>query len=293
MSVLKYICLVLGLVVSLNAGDVKHDSSSFTPIVPLSWLKANLDNPNLVIIDVRKESLFKKGHIKYAVNLPIFKTMFDKNYMMPKLDRLKDIFSNSGIDNQTLVVVYGNNQLIWAARFYWIGKVLGLKNIGILKVGYGSWKKGYIPTDTMVYKPAKKEFVPTVNNSIIQTKLSTLMSVGKSLIIDGRPKDFYMGKKSHAKRFGHIPTALNYPGSLNYEKTSSGSTMKDFNTLKKLYKKLPKDKDIVLYCEDGADAALNFLVLRQLGYRVSVYDGSWLEWGNDLNLPIANPSKKE
>jgi thiosulfate/3-mercaptopyruvate sulfurtransferase len=29
-----------------------------------------------------------------------------------------------------------------------------------------------------------------------------------------------------------------------------------------------------------------YFVLRGLGYDVSVYDGSWYEWGNDLNLPL-------
>jgi thiosulfate/3-mercaptopyruvate sulfurtransferase len=106
------------------------------------------------------------------------------------------------------------------------------------------------------------------------------------VIIDGRPYSFYIGEKSHAKRYGHIPTALNYPGSANYVMTKDGSAMKTFDKLKKLYKDLPKQKEIILYCEDGADAALNFLVLQQLGYKVSVYDGSWLEWGNNEKLPI-------
>jgi thiosulfate/3-mercaptopyruvate sulfurtransferase len=29
-----------------------------------------------------------------------------------------------------------------------------------------------------------------------------------------------------------------------------------------------------------------------LGYKVSVYDGSWTEWGNDSEVPIQNPSKE-
>jgi len=78
---------------------------------------------------------------------------------------------------------------------------------------------------------------------------------------------------------------------LSYYKDAQGSIIKSFEELAKLYKDLPKDKEIILYCEDGADAALNFLVLRKLGYKASVYDGSWLEWGNDMSLPIENPSK--
>ena len=57
-------------------------------------------------------------------------------------------------------------------------------------------------------------------------------------------------------------------------------------TKEEIYKDLDHKKHIILYCEDGADAAMNFLVLKKLGYNASVYDGSWLEWGNDKNLPI-------
>ena len=68
--------------------------------------------------------------------------------------------------------------------------------------------------------------------------------------------------------------------------------MKDLKDLKKVYKDIPKDKDIILYCDGGAEAALNFIVLQELGYKAAVYDGSWTEWGNDANTPIKNPSKK-
>ena len=294
MNLVKIILLVL--VTQLILFGAKQQTQKHMPaIVPVSWLKQNLKNPHLVIIDVRNEKVFKKGHIKHAINLPTFKYLFDvkNNYSLPKLSFLKDTFQKAGIDDESLIVVYGNNEPIWAARFYWISKVLGHKEVGLLKVGYGPDIKKELPITTAIYKPKKTHFIPRVDSTILKTKLDVALSLKKDTIIDVRPPEFYMGLKSHAKRYGHIPYALNYPGSSNYTHIDGSSKIKTINKLKTIYKKLPKNKPVILYCEDGADAALNFLVLQQLGYKVSVYDGSWLEWGNDFHLPIESPFKKK
>ncbi len=255
-------------------------------LVCAKWLSQNYSNPDLVIVDVRKPALYKQGHLKHAVNVPVFKDLFDTSngYKIPKLDFLQKVFSDAGIDNKSKVVVYGDNELIWAARFFWISKVLGHDEVALLKVGYGNWKKGMLQISKKEYKAKPTKFIPRINSSIMETKLSTMLAINKDVIIDGRPAAYYNGLKSHAKRFGHIPSALNYAGIQNYDVNGSG--MKSLAQLKKIYKNLPKDKKVILYCEDGADAALNFLVLKELGYDASVYDGSWLEWGNDFNLPI-------
>ena len=254
--------------------------------VSAKWLSQNYSDPHLVIVDVRKPALYKQGHLKRAVSVPVFQDLFDTNnhYKMPKLDFLQKVFSDAGIDNKSKVVVYGDNELIWAARFFWISKVLGHDEVALLKVGYGNWKKGMLPITKKAYKAKPTNFIPRINNKIMQTKLSTMLAIKRESIIDGRPAAYYNGLKSHAKRFGHIPSALNYPGKDNYDLNGSG--MKSLAQLKKLYKNLPKNKKVILYCEDGADASLNFMVLKELGYDASVYDGSWLEWGNDLNLPV-------
>ncbi len=290
MLIRKILFFTIFIFFSLQANST--EKNSILPVVSVKWLKDNINNPNLVLIDVRKEEIFKKGHIKNAINLPTFKYLFNKDYNMPKLSFLKNTFSNAGIDENSLVVVYGDDALIWAARLYWISKVLGHEKVGLLEVGYSNSLKNMIPLSTEIYKPKKTNFIPTVNNTILKTKLDVLMALKKDIIIDGRPTDFYNGLKSHAKRYGHIPSALSYPGSSNYVQTKTSSKMKTFSELEEFYKNLPKDKKIILYCEDGADAALNYLVLNHLGYDASVYDGSWLEWGNDYKLPIENPSTK-
>jgi len=262
-------------------------------VVPVLWLKAHYNDKSLVIIDVRDADIFKKGHLQKAVNIPASEKLFDGSKMlMPPLSKLKELFSQAGIDETNEIVVYGDVNPIWAARFYWISKVLGADDVGILKVSFGNWKKGMLPLTKKVYKPPYKDFAPKINNTLLDTKLDVLTSIGKAYIIDGRPFEFYVGKKSHAKRSGHIPKAFNLPGNLTYVKESSKSRIKDFKRLKKIYKNLPHDKPIILYCEDGADAAINFLVLKKLGYRVSVYDGSWLDWGNDSKLPIETKINK-
>ncbi len=288
MDLLKKIYLIFLITVfaiSLNAND------KIPAIVSLDWLKQNKNNANLVIIDLRPKEEYKKGHIKSAVNVPGLKSLFDDKFFMPKLDYLKELFSNAGIDSNSQVIAYDNGDFIWAARFYWILEILGHKDVGILKVGYSSWLKSQLEISTEEFKPKRKEFIARIDNEKVQTKLSTLLSIGKKTIIDGRKESHYIGKESLAKRFGHIPTALNYECTQNYQVTSNGNMMKDLDELKSIYKDIPKDKEIVLYCDGGAEAALNYIVLQELGYKVSVYDGSWLEWGNDLEVPVNNPSK--
>ena len=268
-----------------------YANKTMPSLVESSWLMDNLTNKQIIIVDLRTSNEFKKGHIKGAVNIPGLKNLFDEKFFMPKLDFLQTVLSNAGISKDSLVVAYDDGAFFWAARFYWILEILGHENVGLLKVSYPYWKNSSLPTTTKITKVQRTNFVPRVDSSKIETKLSTLMAIGKKTIIDGRKSSHYQGKESLAPRYGHIPTAKNYACTQNYQVSSNGNKMKDLTVLAKVYKDLPKDKPIILYCDGGAEAALNYIVLKELGFKASVYDGSWVEWGNDKNVPVINPSK--
>ena len=288
---LKILLLALLLITNTIAAPT---TKQMPIVISVEWLKEHIDDKKLLIVDVRKESEYKKGHIKGAVNMPVMKDFFTKETLrVPKLSYLKELFDDAGVTPTTKVVVYDDGAFCWAARAVWVFKLLGHPNESLLEYGYGPYVQKILPISTDIPKRKKADFIPRINTNMIATKLDVIMAIKqKELISDGRTKDMYMGKTSIAKRYGHIPTAKLFSGSNNYKITQKGHKLKSFNELKEIYKGLPKDKKIIIYCQDGADAALDDLLMQKLGYNTVVYEGSWIEWANDFSLPVENPSAK-
>jgi thiosulfate/3-mercaptopyruvate sulfurtransferase len=62
--------------------------------------------------------------------------------------------------------------------------------------------------------------------------------------------------------------------------------MKKNADLSEIYQ-LPRDAEIVTYCQGAYRAANTYIALKKIGFKnVKVYLGSWGEWGNELGLPI-------
>ncbi|UQB42121.1 sulfurtransferase [Thiomicrospira microaerophila] len=283
---LKSIWLVLILFSGLTS------AATINPIVDRGWLAEHIHHPDLRIIDVREPHNFQAGHLANSVNLP-YPLLFDQYLNLPPLSKLQTLLSEAGVDASKKVVVLDHGGFKWAARLVWVLHALGHTEAGLLNVGYGHWPEGMFEISQQAKEVEKTQFITRVDRQRMKSYLDTLVATQQTnhFILDARPSSHFLGLSSLAERAGHIPNALNFPAVNNSLSTDLGSQLLDLEELAHLYQDLPKNQDIILYCNDGASAAINYVVLHALGYRASVYEGSWLEWGNNPSLPINNPSQ--
>ncbi len=260
-------------------------------IVSPEWLQARLQQENLLVVDVRPPEDYLKGHVKGSVNLEPM-SLFADQFLLPPISELQRLLGGVGIDHEHKVVILGNHEFIWAARLYWVLEFLGHNQVHLLDTAWGHWQDDLLPITQEAQAPVARSFIPQVDSSRIMTQLGTLAAIGHLPILDGRTEAHYLGEDSGgALRAGHIPTAQHFPWTQNREQIDGVYRLRDLDSLRSVYEGLPKDQTIVLYCTGSAQAAINYVVMQELGYQVSVYEGSWTEWGNSLSLPKVNPSR--
>jgi len=255
-------------------------------LIQTSELAKTLEDPNLVIIDARSFKEYSEGHIPGAVNLDLFAFhWFDttKQGIESFNKQTQQLFSFIGITNEKKVIFYDEISGMLAARGVWLLMYFSHPQVFMLDGGMKKWKKEKLPLETKAngFKPAK--FSGKINFELIASFEYIKKNLNQIRIIDARSQDEYDGTVIRAARKGHIPTAINVDWNLN---VADDGTLKKDNDLLALYN-VPKDSEVVTYCQGAYRAANAFLALKKIGFKkVRVYLGSWTEWANRLELPV-------
>lgn len=270
-------------------------------VVTGEWLEANLDDPNLRIIEVSvNPGLYERGHIPGAANLSWHTDLVDTTRRdIVSQERFQELLRAAGINNDSTVVLYGDNNNWFAAWGAWVFNIYGLQDVRLLDGGRVLWEADGRPLDASAAAHTDGDFTASEANAALRAFLPEVLEVAlgeadKGLIDIRGPAEFEgtifapEGFQELAVRAGHIPNAVNVPWATA---VAENGAFKPVEELRAIYaeKGIDGSKPIIVYCRIGERASHTWFVLSQiLGYDVKLYDGSWTEWGNTVGVPIEN-----
>jgi thiosulfate/3-mercaptopyruvate sulfurtransferase len=216
---------------------------------------------------------------------------------LPPVEQLKAAFEKFGVsDNSRIVIYFGKDWVTPTARVFMTLDYLGLGDrTSILDGGLPVWRAGGKPTTAEVIEPRKGTLTPRPNNKLIVDAMWVKENLGKSnvRILDARAPQFYTGaEQGRMPRGGHIPQARNIPFSSLVE--DSDNKFKSPTALRELFNQadVKPGTSVATYCHIGQQASLLYFVARYLGYEAHVYDGSFEDWSNRMELPVEKSEAK-
>lgn len=275
-----------------------------TKLVSTAWLADHLDDPDLRVIDASfylpdagrdARAEYEASHIPGARFFDIddiSDTARDMPHMAPPVEKFVSRMRAMGIGDGHHVVVYDGAGLFSAARVWWTFRLMGKRDVAVLDGGLPKWRAEGRPLADLPPVLRDRHITVQRNATVVRdvTQVAAASKLGDAEIIDARSPDRFSGREPEPRaglRSGHIPGSKNvhYATLLNAD-----GTMKTTDALTEVFTAAGVDleKPAITTCGSGVTAAILFLALERMGKMdVSLYDGSWAEWGSYSDLKIA------
>ena len=270
--------------------------NDFKNIVSTDWLEKHLEAPDIRIIDSswyfpqekrNAEQEFIDCHIPGASFFDIDKIKDNESdlpHMLPPSEMFNSTVRKLGIGDGHKVVIYDGVGMRSAARLWWMFKVFGYSDVVVLDGGFPKWVKENRSITADLTEKEIRHLTIYEDKSIVADRDDVLRAtkLNHCSIIDARSEGRFLGKEPEPRsglRSGSIENSINVP----YETLLN----KDFTFKKKQeildifsQKGLVFNNYIITTCGSGVTAAILFLALDEIGCsKISLYDGSWAEWG--------------
>jgi thiosulfate/3-mercaptopyruvate sulfurtransferase len=280
------------------------------PIVSTQWLADNLDTPDLRIFDasvyltvnpdgpgyITESGLAKwrKAHIPGANFLEMLTEFLDNSgpapMMMHPPEHFAELCARHGIGDDSTVVIYSGQTMMWSARMWWMLRTVGFANAAILDGGWEKWEREGRTTSSEDKPYPSARFTARPRASMWADKKEVLQAIHAESVctINALQPDIYDGQVNRYGRAGHIPGSHNvyYNSLLNPD---DGTYLPTDELKRRFDASGALDRRTIVYCGGGVSAGLDAIALTMLGHDdVAIYDGSMFEWCADPGLPLVS-----
>ena len=270
-------------------------------LVSTQWVADHGGDANVRLVEVDVDTVaYEQGHIAGAVGWN-WQTQLQQTVRRDLISKeeVEKLLGESGIDNDTTVVLYGDNNNWFAAWAYWQLTYYGHADVRLMNGGRARWESDGRPLTTDVPSHDATSYSASEPNEDIRAYRDYVLAAtneGNIALVDVRSPDEFSGAllappnlpQEGSQRGGHIPGASNIPWA---SAVDEDGTFKSAEALRELYGAQGVDgsRETIAYCRIGERSSHTWFVLSEiLGFdNVRNYDGSWTEWGSIVGAPIA------
>ena len=269
-------------------------------LVSTDWVARHRGDPGVRVVEVDVNTAsYDEGHVPGAVGWAWDSQLCDtvRRDIVSK-DAFEQLMSESGIGNDSTVILYGDNNNWFAAWALWQMKVYGHADVRLMNGGRVKWLAEGRELATDPPAPAPRSYEATGPDNSIRSflpQVSAAVDSGSVELVDVRSPEEFTGEilsppglPETCQRGGHIPGASNIPW---VRTCGEDGTFKSAEELAAIYSGagITGSKPIIAYCRIGERSSHSWFVLKYLlGFdNVTNYDGSWTEWGNLVGAPVA------
>lgn len=241
-----------------------------------AWVAEQLDDSKFLLLDPRRPMKYLSGHLKNAVNLPVFKAFDDQLRLLPA-GSLAVWIGAAGLDERHAPVIYDAFDGQSGSMLAWILEYLGRTDVHVMNVFYERWVDEKREVFYKPVQPTARRFTHK-ENAAVRITADQIRSDPSVKLIDFRSVEEFNGTRDLDNKPGHIPGSKNvvWRDLVNAPESFLATT----DRLRQVLEVAglgPGDR-IVSYCRSGLRAAVGYYALKELGYDVRLYDGSYRDW---------------